>query len=81
MRIDVLPAALGIIFIQTTSGIVNLRVIDTLAAISAGNGVIMISLPDGTIGAADLVDTTAAYASPVYIQTVHGIRSWRRSFE
>ena len=80
VHIDVLPSALGIIFVQTTSGIVNLRVIDTLAAISAGNGVIMVSLPDGTIGAADLVDTTAANASPVHVRTIYGIRSWRKSF-
>jgi hypothetical protein len=80
VHIDVLPSALDIIFVQTTSGIVNLRVIDTLAAISAGNGAIMVSLPDGTIGAADLVDTTAANASPVHVRTIYGIRSWRKSF-
>ncbi len=81
VRISVIPAMLGLIFIKTETEIINLRVIDTLAAISAGNGVVMVTLPGGLVGAADLVDTTDVHASGVHINTVRGIRAWRRSWE
>ena len=67
---------LGYILIQGRDGIMYLRVIDQAEAISAGNGIIMVQLP-GVLGAADLVDTTDADASPVYIETPYGIRAWR----
>mgnify|MGYP006289524189 CR=1 FL=1 len=75
---ECMPTALGIIHLQGTSEIFLLRVIDTLDAEEAGNGVVMVTLPGGIIGAADLVDTTEAGASPVLINTTYGIRSWRR---
>ncbi len=67
---------LGHILVQSTGGILYLRVIDTPDAIAAGNGVIMVQLP-AVLGAADLVDTTHTWASPVHIRTPYGIRSWR----
>ncbi|HHS49747.1 MAG TPA: hypothetical protein ENN07_01370 [candidate division Zixibacteria bacterium] len=67
---------IGHIFIQGEEGIYSLRVIDQADAIAAGNGVIMIQMP-GVIGAAELVDTTHTNASPVFINTPYGIRSWR----
>ncbi|MCK5832208.1 hypothetical protein KAH81_00910 [bacterium] len=64
------------IFIQGNEGIYCLKVIDSSDASSAGDGVIMVQLP-GFLGAANLVDTTDAYASPVFVNTPYGIRSWR----
>jgi len=68
---------LGYILVQDETEILELRVIDTLNAIAEGNGVIMVTMPGGLIGAADLVDSTDTWASPVLIQTPRGIRSWR----
>ena len=71
---------LGYILIQGVDGIMFLRVVDQDDAISAANGIIMVQLPD-FLGAADLVDTTAIDASPVFIETPYGIRSWRYDTE
>ena len=68
---------LGYIYVQDEFEILELRVIDTLDAIESGNGVIMVTMPGDIIGGADLVDSTDTWASPVMIQTTHGIRSWR----
>jgi hypothetical protein len=57
-----------------------LRVVDQDDAIAASNGIIMVQLPD-FLGAADLVDTTDTDASPVFIETPYGIRSWRYDTE
>jgi len=70
--------ALGHIHLQGNDGVMLLRVVDTLDAINARNGVIMIEMPDGTIGAADMVDTLDTYTSPIFIRTPFGIRSWRK---
>ncbi|MCK5833138.1 hypothetical protein KAH81_05645 [bacterium] len=75
--VRVLPPAIGHIHVQDAEGIDMLRVIDSSYAISSGNGVLMISLPDN-IGAADLVDTTETGASKVRIQTTYGIKAWRK---
>ncbi|MCK5833290.1 hypothetical protein KAH81_06425 [bacterium] len=80
VRVNIVSSAMAIIFVKTDMEILHLRVIDTLSAISAGNGVIMVALPDGTIGAADLVDTTETHASPVNVRTIYGIRSWRKAW-
>lgn len=76
IQIDV-KDPLGYIFVQDETEILELRVIDTLDAIRSDNGVIMVQMPGGVTGAADLVDTTDTWASPVLIQTTRGIRAWR----
>ncbi len=72
-----IPEQIGTLQLQGMDDIVNLRVIDTLDARMAGNGILMLVLPDGSIGAADLVDTLDQDASGVFINTIHGIRAWR----
>ncbi len=76
VQIDIQPP-IGYILVQDEIEILELRVIDTLDAIIEDNGVIMVQMPGGMIGAADLVDSTDTWASPVLIQTTRGIRSWR----
>jgi len=70
--------ALGHVSVDGNDGQLSLRIISVADAISAGNGVVKIRLADGTIGAADLVVTSDAHASPVRIQTPYGTRSWRK---
>lgn len=69
---------LGMMKMKSTSGLINLRVVTVEDAIAAGNGVVKIRLTDGITGAADLVNTDHAAASPVRIMTPYGIRSWRK---
>ena len=64
--------------LQGNSEKLFLRVISEADAISAGNGVVKIQLPDGSTGAADLVATSDPDASEVRIRTPYGTRSWRR---
>jgi hypothetical protein len=70
---------LGYIKVKTAASTANLRVIDVASAISAGNGVVKVSLPGGVIGAADLVATSSSFASPVRVMTPYGVRSWRKA--
>ncbi len=76
VQINIQPP-LGYILVQDEEEIIELRVIDTLEAMANGNGMIMVAMPGGFIGAADLADSTDTWASPVLIQTNRGIRSWR----
>ena len=80
LYVHVLPPAIGHLMVQGTGEIHHLRVIDSIYAESADNGIVMVSLPTG-IGAADLVDTLDAGASPIFIRTRFGIRSWRDESE
>ncbi|MFP4458967.1 MAG: hypothetical protein ACLFSQ_05205 [Candidatus Zixiibacteriota bacterium] len=73
-----IPEKIGQISVMGDEDTIQLRIIDTLDAISSGNGVLMINLPDGNIGAADLVDTTNIDASEIFINTIYGIKSWRK---
>ena len=72
-----IPPEIGTMQMQGPDDVINLRVIDSLDAGMSGNGVLMVVLPDGTIGAADLVDTTNQDASGLFINTNYGIRAWR----
>ncbi|MCK5833872.1 hypothetical protein KAH81_09430 [bacterium] len=74
---EVMPPAIGYIKVQDSDEIIDLRIIDSTYAESAGHGVIMTKLPP-VIGSIDLVDTTNILASPIFIKTPHGIRSWRK---
>lgn len=74
--VDIQPP-LGYIYVQDETEILELRVIDSLDAIISDNGIIMVTMPGGIIGAADLVDSLDTWASPVLIQTTRGIRAWR----
>ena len=67
---------IGNLIVRDESELLYLRLITIDDAEAAGNGVIMVQMPD-TLGAADLVDTTDVDASPVLIRTPYGIRSWR----
>jgi alpha-tubulin suppressor-like RCC1 family protein len=57
---------------------IPLRVISVANATAAANGVVKIVLPGGAVGAADLVDTTTAFASPVRIFTTRGTKAFRK---
>ncbi len=75
-----IPDAIGRIMVQGESNPLELRLIDTLAAREAGNGLLMMALPEGMIAAADLVDTLDIDASSVFVNTIYGIRAWRKGF-
>ncbi|MGC9346481.1 MAG: hypothetical protein ACP5ER_06815, partial [Candidatus Bathyarchaeales archaeon] len=73
-----IPPALGYSQAQGNDGVLQLRVIYESDAIAAGNGVVKIVLPDGTVGCADLVDTTNVNASEIRVSTQYGTRAWRK---
>lgn len=70
--------AIDFMQIQGNSKALFLRIIAESDAITAGNGVLKIQLPDGVTGAADLVPTTHPDASEIRIQTPYGTRSWKK---
>ncbi|MCD6502282.1 hypothetical protein J7L01_06735 [bacterium] len=80
LYLRVLPPAIGHLVVEGVAGLHYLRVVDSIYAEEAANGVIMVTLPDA-VGAADLVDTTDASASPVWVRTPYGIRAWRDESE
>ena len=67
---------LGHMAVEGSDGKLNLRIVSVADAVAAGNGVVKVRL-DGITGAADLVLTNHAQASPVRIRTPYGTRSWR----
>jgi hypothetical protein len=64
--------------LQGNSEALFLRIISEADAVSAGNGVVKIHLPDGSTGAADLVATTNPDASELRIRTGYGTMAWRK---
>jgi len=72
-----IPASIGELNMQGNNGKLSLNVVDTNDAIAAGNGVVKIALPNGLVGAADLVSPTDPEATEVRIQTSQGTMSWR----
>jgi len=74
-----IPFVIGYSQAQGNDGVLQLRVISESDAIIAGNGVVKIVLPDGTVGCADLVDTTDINASEIRVYTPYGTKAWRKS--
>lgn len=77
-QVTIAQRALDFMQIQGNSEELFLRIIPESDAISAGNGVLKVQLPDGSAGAADLVPTSDPDASELRIQTPYGTMAWRK---
>lgn len=70
--------AVGYVKVEGNDSTVNLRVISEADAISKGHGVFSITLPGGTVGAAELVPVSDPGASEVRIQMPQGTKAWKK---